>query len=145
MSAANLPDRPQQGIDYSAITYSWTDSEGRARQSTLADKADCYEQIVALFSKVYTNPAVPGFIRDKAYDLPGAVKDEMRDPDVKYAPCTEAPFNMPAEMKVPTPEEGATALLVEMVDDYVFDANPPKSYIPTDGLTRRPASSLRSI
>lgn len=123
MSAANLPNRPQQGIDYSAITYEWKDSSGRVCTSTLADKADCYEQIVALFSEVYTNPAVPGFIRDKAYGLPGAVIDEMRDPDVKYAPCTEAPFNMPADMKVQTPKEGATALLVEMVDDYVFDPN----------------------
>lgn len=26
---------------------------------------------MALFSEVYTNPAVPGFIRDKAYDLAG--------------------------------------------------------------------------
>ena len=43
MSAANLPNRPQQGIDYSAITYEWKDSSGRVRTSTLADKADCYE------------------------------------------------------------------------------------------------------
>lgn len=120
ISAAEISDPPLQGIDYSKIEYEWTDPSGRGHSATLADKADSYEQIVALLKEVYVNPSVPGFIYDKAYDLAGAIKDENRNPGVKYAPAVSAPYNMSPDMKVSAPVEGATALLVEMNDDYRY-------------------------
>lgn len=113
--------------DYAAITYEWTDASGRSHVSNLTERAESYEQIVALLKEVYVNPSVPGFVKDPV----GWGTDQGNTHvNVEYAPCTEAPYNMPADMKVETPVEGATALLVELDDSYSFNANhTPEQYI----------------
>lgn len=112
-----------ESVDYGAITYEWTDAKGNTHVSNLAEKADSYPQIVALLKEVYTNPAVPGFVKDPIGYGADFTTDRNENVKVKYAPCTDAPYNMPADMKVTVPVEGATALLVELKDNYVENRN----------------------
>lgn len=112
---------------FKAITYEWQDNNGVTRVSTLADPATEYRQIVAFLREVYLNPAVPGFTKDKAwqsglYDETGYENTLV---NVPYEPCLAPgnPYGMTAETVVPEPVEGATALLVELVDDYTYDSS----------------------
>lgn len=125
-ATATDPGRPK-AVDYSAISYEWTDTEGHTHISTLDRKAETYEQIVALLKEIYTNPAVPGFVKDPVGYGADYAEDRNENVEVKYAPCTRAPYAMPADMEVPVPVEGATALLVELKDDYKYDQNEDKS------------------
>lgn len=112
---------------FKAIAYEWQDNNGVTRVSTLADPATEYRQIVAFLREVYLNPAVPGFTKDKAwqsglYDETGYENTLV---NVPYEPCLAPgnPYGMTAETVVPVPVEGATALLVELVDDYTYDSS----------------------
>lgn len=110
-------------IDYSTITYSWTDSQGRQHVSSLDERAESYEQIVALVKEVYTNPRVPGFIKDPIGYGTDFTEGTNVHQYVRYEPCTQAPWNMPADLRVETPVEGATALLIELHEDYNHHAD----------------------
>lgn len=108
-----------------AITYEWVDSDGVKHVSNLTEPATEYEQIVAMLAEVYTNPLVPGFRKDVAW-VPGAIAESSDYPndfvDVPYEPCIDPanPYGMTSDMTIEPPIEGATALMVELVDDYVY-------------------------
>ncbi len=105
------------------ITYTWVDDSGVMRVSNLAQPALEYNQIVAFIREVYLNPRVPGFIEDKAWD---SSLDDANYPNkyvkVPYEPCLAEgnPYGMDENTVVPTPVEGCTALMVELVDDYEY-------------------------
>lgn len=109
---------------YSRFTYDWVDEKGVSHTSKLTEPATEYPQIVALLWEVYRNPQVPGFVRDKAWD---DSRDDAEQPNevynVPYGPCLAEnnPYGSDANTVVETPVEGATVLLVELVDDYVYD------------------------
>lgn len=112
------------------ITYHWTDENNVVRVSNLAESASGYNQIVAFLREVYLNPAVPGFLKDKAWDTAFEQESDYEDYpnkyiEVPYDPCLAEgnPYGMTKDTKVPIPIEGNTALMVELVDDYTFDSN----------------------
>lgn len=108
---------------YSRFTYDWVDENGVSHTSKLTEPATEYPQIAALLWEVYRNPEVPGFVKDKAWDVS---RDDSDDPNkvynVPYGPCLAEnnPYGSDANTVVDTPIEGATVLLVELMDDYVF-------------------------
>ncbi|MCM1319348.1 MAG: hypothetical protein NC217_03080 [Muribaculaceae bacterium] len=108
---------------YAQFTYEWTDENGVTHTSTLADRAESVPQMIAMLKEVYVNPEIPGFVEDPTYA--GGSNQADGKPNnyykVPYMPCTEAPYYMSPDEVVPTPVEGATALMVELHDDYVFD------------------------
>ncbi len=111
---------------YSRFTYEWTDEHGVSHTSRLTEPATEYHQIAALLWEVYRNPEVPGFVRDKAWDGSRDDSDHPNDVyNVPYGPCLAEnnPYGSDASTVVETPIEGATVLLVELIDDFVFDSN----------------------
>lgn len=111
---------------YRAIEYQWVDDNNEVRTSNLAEPATHYNQIVAMLREVYTNPRVPGFIKDPLYDEETASTETDNGGKtigdmayVKYAPCVDPIYGMDPEMKDFEPEiEGATALLVKLSSDF---------------------------
>lgn len=107
---------------FKAIKYEWTDANGSRRISNLAEPATEYNQIVAFLREVYVNPNVPGFLKDKAWD--GTLGDDNKYVEVPYEPCLGEgnPYGMTEDMVIERPyREGATAMIVELVDDYVYN------------------------
>ncbi len=106
---------------YSKFTYNWTDASGKKHTSTLAEPATEYEQIVEFLREVYVNPAIPGFVKDYSWtaDKAAAHPDNIYA-TVPYEPCVGLgnPYHMEDLAKVETPVEGATAILVEVDDNY---------------------------
>lgn len=49
---------------YKQFTFNWTDSEGTVHQSDITEPATEYNHIVALLSKIYLDPMIPGYVRD---------------------------------------------------------------------------------
>lgn len=109
---------------YKSIRFSWTDAEGQTHISDLTERATDPAHIIALIQEVYTNPAVPGFTFDRGakyiHDInsPEYIGDCGVSPIVPYKPCEEPPFSMNASTIIQTPVSGATALIVEMQDDF---------------------------
>lgn len=115
---------------FKAIRYEWTDEQGSKRVSNLAEPATEYNQIVAFLREVYVNPLVPGFLKDKAWDgsMTDAEGNVLENPyvEVPYGPCLGEgnPYGMTEDTVVEKPyQEGATAMIVELMDDYVFDSD----------------------
>lgn len=122
---------------YKQFKFEWTDAAGVKHTSDVTERATDPNHIVALIKEVYTNPQIPGFVYDRAYDL---MVDEtnagtydwtsvLTEPDaagfsrnitarVPYKRCYLPPFNMDKDLEVETPVEGCTALLVELKDSY---------------------------
>lgn len=106
---------------YNKFTYEWTDASGKKHISTLAEPATEYEQIVEFLREVYINPAVPGFVKDYCWtDSQAAAHPDNTYSVVPYEPCVGIgnPYHMENLEKVETPVEGATAILVEVDDNY---------------------------
>lgn len=108
---------------FKQITYQWTDAAGKTHVSNLTEPATDNNQIVAFLREVYLNPNVPGFVKDGSWNP--ALNDTNYPNtfvDVPYTPCLAEgnPYGMTAETVVPTPVEGCTALMVELVDDYQY-------------------------
>lgn len=101
---------------FSGITYQWTDKAGKTHTSTLAEPATEYEQIVEFLREVYINPRVPGFIRDVCWT--GDTTDN-KYAEVPYEPCVGLgnPYHMD-NLEIKKPDEGCTAILVEVEDFY---------------------------
>lgn len=101
---------------YRSIRFNWTDSLGQTHTSDLTEPASDPAHIVALLTEVYTNPAVPGFVYDHAAD---SIADG-REPwaTVPYDPCTLPPYSMEPDRVIQRPAEGATALIVELNDNF---------------------------
>ena len=119
VNAATAPVHKAPVVQYENFTYTWTDAKLVEHTSNLSERATDKNQIVALLKEVYTNPAIPGFIKDPLYDSSVNPEDKYGKSKgdvykVKYAPCTADPYNMKETDVVNTPVEGATALLVEL-------------------------------
>lgn len=116
---------------YRQFNFDWTDARGVTHRANLLDRATEVEHMVALLEYVYTNPEIPGFVHDRAYDkmvADNAVDDALNEPDrygrfrkdwadVPYVPCPLPPYNMTRTV-VEKPFNGATALLVELKDSF---------------------------
>lgn len=106
---------------FSKFTYEWTDASGKKHTSTLAEPATEYEQIVEFLREVYVNPAIPGFVKDYCWtDEQAGQHPDNHYAIVPYEPCIGLgnPYHMENLTKVETPVEGATAILVEVDDNY---------------------------
>lgn len=115
---------------YKSIRFSWTDSQGQTHISDLTERATDPAHIVALLKEIYTNPAVPGFTYDAGADFihnpesPEFLNDDCGiSATVPYLPCTLAPFSMSPTEEIPVPVSGATALIVEMNDEFTNGIN----------------------
>lgn len=136
---------------YSNITYEWVDEDGVHHTSNLGETATEYNQIVAMLREVYTNSRVPGFVEDRAWNDNYYKDhwDEINPSNeytayennafkVKYSPCLapgnpyfsaeeisdwldETVLKENKKIKISDPIEGATAMMVELVDDYEFN------------------------
>ena len=131
---------------YEQFTFDWTDEKGVTHTSRLTDRATNKNHIIALLHEVYTNPLIPGFRRDRFYH-PEEVKSEFKiqnDKDgarggdfdkngqrvpnakterkdhivVRYDNCNYGQFKELATDTIVKPFNGATALLVEMKDEF---------------------------
>lgn len=130
ISPTNLPDGLgyEDGYYISSALYldnfkvEWTDSKGIKHTNSILDRATEREHIIALIKEVYTNPLIPGYVEDvTAYfdDVEeGADRQKYDEQFVPYKPCTEYPYNMPADMVIEKPIPGATALLVELKNSF---------------------------
>lgn len=137
MCAAVMPAMVY-GVDYSAITYDWTDAAGVTHTSPLTEKATTPEQIMALLNAVYVNPEVPGNIHHYEYAPDGTLwplEEQLSQQDVNYEmqsrirytwdPSSKTYYNVgdrapwvDCEGDVPTPVEGSTVLLVQIKDSW---------------------------
>lgn len=108
---------------YKQFTYEWEDEQGNPQTSNLAEPATEYNQIVAMLREIYINPLVPGFVKDPyGYSDPANPNKYI---DVPYGPCIAPgnPYGMDPNMKIETPIEGATAIIIELVDGYKYDSS----------------------
>ncbi|MCM1004857.1 MAG: hypothetical protein NC402_01010 [Prevotella sp.] len=109
---------------YKARTYTWTDKDGVEQTSDFTQRAETYEQIVALLKAVYTNPEIPGFVEDPVgYGTDWTTEDRNTFSKVQYKPCTFPPFNMDENEVIQTPIPGETSLIVELFENYRFEQN----------------------
>lgn len=111
---------------YKQFTYEWEDEQGNPQTSNLAEPATEYNQIVAMLREIYINPLVPGFVKDPyGYSDPTDPTDPNKYIDVPYEPCIAPgnPYGMDPKMKIETPIEGATAIIIELVDGYKYDSS----------------------
>ena len=130
---------------YDQFTFDWTDEKGVTHTSHLTDRATNKNHIIALLHEVYTNPLIPGFRRDRFYHpeevnsafkvkndydggrygiddegnhVPNAKPERKDHIVVRYDKCDYGQFKELATEDVVKPFNGATALLVEMKDEF---------------------------
>lgn len=122
---------------YKQFNFEWTDDKGKKHIANLTDRATELNHMIALLREVYTNPAIPGFVTDRSFQKmidDGLSLDEIDVDDsaqqkrsdwktVPYRTCPEPPYYMPANLEVKAPINGATALIVELKDDFEKPAN----------------------
>lgn len=106
---------------YEGRTYTWTNANGGAVTSNLADPATDPRQIMALLKEVYTNKEIPGIWQC------GYTADGKREGDIDYTidngvwglskdPIYKA-YDIPEGDYKPN-EEGYTTLIVKVKDDW---------------------------
>lgn len=106
---------------YKGRTYTWTNANGGAVTSNLADPATDPRQIMALLKEVYTNKEIPGIWQC------GYTADGIREGDIDYTidngvwglskdPIYKA-YDIPEGDYKPK-EEGYTTLIVKVKDDW---------------------------
>ncbi|MDE6301805.1 MAG: hypothetical protein K2M19_08830 [Muribaculaceae bacterium] len=141
ISPTNLPEGLyyEDGVYIASADYfrhfeiKWVDSKGKEHTNSILDRATEREHIIALIKEVYTNPLIPGYVEDNSVNLEYTNEDPALQAEVRaemearkalgeqfvpYKPCTEAPYNMPADLVIHKPIPGATALLVELKNSY---------------------------
>lgn len=104
---------------YEGRTYTWTNANGGAVTSNLADPATDPRQIMALLKEVYTNKEIPGIWQC------GYTADGEREGDIDYTidngwysndPIYDAYGILEGDYK--PNEEGYTTLIVKVKDDW---------------------------
>ncbi|MCQ2288072.1 MAG: hypothetical protein MJZ74_03140 [Muribaculaceae bacterium] len=98
-----LPYEAGKQFDYASKTYTWYDADGGIHTSALTDRATDPLQMMALLNKVYTDHTIPG-----SRNVDGEDGDDfIYNDEYERLPYFDQGF-------IPQPEEGFTALLVEM-------------------------------
>ena len=104
---------------YEGRTYTWTNANGGAVTSNLADPATDPRQIMALLKEVYTNKEIPGILQC------GYTADGQREGTIDYTidngwysndPIYDAYGILEGDYK--PNEEGYTTLIVKVKDDW---------------------------
>ena len=100
---------------YEGKTYTWTNANGGAMTSNLADPATDPRQIMALLKEVYTNKEIPGIWQC------GYTDDGQREGTIDYTVTRNDYLN--AIYDIPTgnykpKEEGYTTLIVKVKDTW---------------------------
>lgn len=121
--------------EYSQFTYTWTDAAGTPHTSTLTEKAESTEQIMALIKEVYTNPAIPG----NYYGLP-----HEKEGNSLYGKV-DGQWGISSVSK--PNQDGYTMILVAMHDDWKKSAYDSKDYkhAPSGGYTSAHTGDYRFI
>lgn len=130
---------------YEGRTYTWTNANGGAVTSNLADPATDPRQIMALLKEVYTNKEIPGIWQC------GYTADGKREGDIDYTidngflglskdPIYNA-YDIPEGDYKPN-EEGYTTLIVKVKDDW---KPVMKQYLSQDETLNYIANSIESV
>lgn len=128
---------------YEGRTYTWTNANGGAVTSNLADPATDPRQIMALLKEVYTNKEIPGIWQC------GYTKDGKREGDIDYTidngwysndPIYDAYGILEGDYK--PNEEGYTTLIVKVKDDW---KPVMKQYLSQDETLNYIANSIESV
>lgn len=148
--SATLNAQPAQPVVkpksfYEGRTYTWTNANGGAVTSNLADPATDPRQIMALLKEVYTNKEIPGIWQC------GYTKDGQREGTIDYTidngflglskdPIYNA-YDIPEGDYKPN-EEGYTTLIVKVKDDWKPVI---KQYLSQDETLNYIANSIESV
>lgn len=128
---------------YEGRTYTWTNANGGAVTSNLADPATDPRQIMALLKEVYTNKEIPGIWQC------GYTKDGKREGTIDYTidngwysndPIYDAYGILEGDYK--PNEEGYTTLIVKVKDDW---KPVMKQYLSQDETLNYIANSIESV
>lgn len=128
---------------YKGRTYTWTNANGGAVTSNLADPATDPRQIMALLKEVYTNKEIPGIWQC------GYTKDGKREGTIDYTidngwysndPIYDAYGILEGDYK--PNEEGYTTLIVKVKDDW---KPVMKQYLSQDETLNYIANSIESV
>lgn len=148
--SATLNAQPDQPVVkpksfYERKTYTWTNANGGAMTSNLADPATDPRQIMALLKEVYTNKEIPGIWQCGYND------DGQREGDIDYTidngflglskdPISKAYDILEGDYK--PNEEGYTTLIVKVKDDWKPEM---KQYLSQDETLNYIANSIESV
>lgn len=106
---------------YKQFTYEWTDWQGVTHTSDITEKATSPEQIIALISKIYGDPAIPGTLTANPDDVPSPTAEEMYNHKIPAGyDYFQTDGETPIQVTPPT-EEGMTLLLVKVNDKWTIN------------------------
>lgn len=107
---------------YEQFTYEWTGWQGVTHTSDITEKATSLEQIIALISKIYSDPAIPGTLTANPDEVPSPTAEEMYNHTIPvgYDDYFQTDGLTPIQVTPPT-EEGMTLLLVKVNDKWTIN------------------------